>query len=131
LQESEEIFDRLRSSYDSLPTDGDRAMFCDIACMLIGMEKEVALMIWKSCGRCSRADCCTSKVPTLVLRRLMDRSLVRVDDRGRLRMHDVLRDMGRDIVKRQARRSEKRTHLWDAATALKVLRLKKASVLRF
>jgi hypothetical protein len=131
LQESEEIFYRLRSSYDSLPTDGDRAMFCDIACMLIGMEKEVALTMWKSCGRCSRADCCTSKAPTLVLRRLMDWSLVRVDNVGRLRMHDVLRDMGRDIVKRQARRSEKRTHLWDAATALKVLRFKKASVLRF
>ena len=131
LQESEEIFDKLRSSYDSLPTDGDRAMFCDIACMLLGMEKEVALTIWKSCGRCSGADCSTSKAPTLVLRRLMDRSLVRVDDEGSLTMHDVLRDMGRDIVKRQARGSEKQAHLWDAATALKVLSFKKASVFRF
>jgi hypothetical protein len=96
--------------------------------MLIDMEKEVALTIWKSCGRCSVADCCTSKAPRLVLRRLMDRSLVRVDNQGRLRMHDVLRDMGRYIVKKQARGSEKQTHLWDAATALKVLNFKKASV---
>jgi hypothetical protein len=66
-----------------------------------------------------------------VLRRLMDRSLVRVDDEGRLRMHDVLGDMGRDIVKRQARGSEKQMHLWDAATVLKVLSFKKASILKF
>jgi hypothetical protein len=72
----------IRSRYDSLPTDGDRAMFCDIACMLIGMGKEVALTIWKSCRRCSGADCSTSKAPRLVLCRLMDRSLVRVDDEG-------------------------------------------------
>jgi hypothetical protein len=58
----------------------------------------------------------------------MDRSLVRVDEFGRLRMHDVLRDMGRDIVKREAQRSEKWTHIWDTATATDVLNYGEASV---
>jgi hypothetical protein len=128
LQGNEEVFGKLRSTYDSLPTDGDKAMFRDIACMLIGMEKEVALTIWKSCGSCSGALCSTFQTPALALRRLMDRSLVRVDEFGRLRMHDVLRDMGRDIVKKEAQRPEERTHLWDATTAQNVLRLRKVSV---
>jgi hypothetical protein len=128
LQGNEEVFGKLRSTYDSLPSDGDRAMFRDIACMLIGTEKEVALTIWKSCESCSGARCYTSKTPALALRRLMDRSLVRVDGQGRLTMHDVLWDMGRDIVKREAQRSEKWTHLWDTATATDVLNYGEASV---
>jgi hypothetical protein len=131
LQGNEEVFGKLRSTYDSLPADGDRAMFRDIACILIGMEKEVALTIWKSCRSCSGARCSTSETPALALRRLMDRSLVRVDGEGRLRMHDVLRDMGRDIVKREAQRSEKWTHLWDTGTATDVLNYGEASVLWF
>ncbi|KAG0607358.1 hypothetical protein M758_8G022100 [Ceratodon purpureus] len=126
LEENEDVFGKLRSTYERLPTDGDRAMFLDIACMLIGMKKEVALTIWKSCSGCSGAQCSTSRTPGLALRRLMDRSLVRVDNLGMLRMHDVLRDMGRDMVKRDAARKERRkpeewTHLWDAGVAAKVL----------
>lgn len=94
------------------------------------MEKEVALTDLKSCSSCS---CSTSKTPALALRRLMDRSLVRVDQLGILRMHDVLRDMGRDIVKRdsvrkEGRRLEEWTHLWDAGTAAKVLSYGEVSV---
>jgi hypothetical protein len=128
LQGNEEVFGKLRSTYDSLPRDGDRAMFLDVACVLIGMEKEVALTIWKSCGSCSGARCSTFETPALAFRRLMDRSLVRVDGEGRLRMHDVLRDMGRDIVKRDAKRSEKWAHLWDTGTATDVLKRREASV---
>jgi hypothetical protein len=128
LQGNEDVFGKLRSTYDSLPSDGDRAIFRDIASMLIGMEMEVALTIWKSCESCSGALCSTFETPDTALRRLMDRSLVRVDGEGRLRMHDVLRDMGRDIVKKEAQRPEERTHLWDATTAQNVLRRRKVSV---
>jgi hypothetical protein len=128
LQGNEDVFGKLRSTYDRLPSDGDKAMFRDIACMLIGMEMEVALTIWKSCESCSGELCSTFETPDTALLRLMDRSLVRVDDIGRLRMHDVLRDMGRDIVKKEAQRPEEQTHLWDSTTAQKVLRLRKVSV---
>ena len=128
LQENQEILDKLRICYDGLPTDGDRAMFLDIACMLIGVKQEVAMTIWKSCSNCS---CSFSKTPASSLRRLIDRSLVKLDEYDTLRMHDVLRDMGRDVVKRdrgQARPRKKWTHLWDPVIAEQELGRGKVSV---
>lgn len=127
LNENPDIQSQLRISYDSLPTTGDKAMFRDIACLLIGMREQVAMEIWSSCNPCS-AYCSTSKGPHLVLRRLVDKSLVRVEA-GKLSMHDVIRDMGRDIVTRASshpweeppKHPGERTHLWEVTTAAKVL----------
>ena len=126
LQENEEVFGKLRSTYDRLPSDGDKAMFRDIACTLIGIERVVAMRVWESCDSCS---CRTSETPALALRRLMDRSLVKVDKYGILRMHDVLRDMGRDIMKKAARGPEEWTYLWDATTATKVMKCRKVDII--
>jgi hypothetical protein len=117
LQENGKIIDKLRICYDGLPTDGDRAMFREIACMLIGVEREVAMTIWKSCSNCS---CSCSKTPASSLRNLIDRSLVKLDEDDRLRMHDVLRDMGREIVETDGVKGRRQpakewTHLWDPA----------------
>ena len=130
LHENSEIFDKLRISYDGLPTDGDRAMFLDIACVLIGVKQGEAMTIWKSCSSCS---CSGSKTPASSLRKLRDRSLVNLDEDDRLRMHDVLRDMGRNVVKRdrvkdQERPPKKRTHLWDPVMAEQELSRGKVSV---
>ena len=123
LRGNPEIIDRLRISYDGLPTDGDRAMFREIACMLIGVKRELAMTIWKSCSNCS---CSCSKFPASSLRNLTDRSLVKLDEDDRLRMHDVLRDMGREFVKTDGvkgrpRPPKKWTHLWDTAIAAEEL----------
>ena len=130
LQENSEIFDKLRVCYDGLPTHGDRAMFLDIACMLIGVKQEVAMTVWKSCSNCS---CSCSKTPASSLRNLIDRSLVKLDKDDTLRMHDVLRDMGRDEVKRdrvkgRARPPKKWTHLWDPVIAEQELSRGKVSM---
>ena len=130
LQENLEIIDQLRICYDGLPTDGDRAMFLDIACMLIGVKQEIAMAIWKSCSNCS---CYCSKTPASSLRNLIDRSLVKLDKDDTLRMHDVLRDMGRVVVKRDrvkgwTRPPKKWTHLWDPVIAEQELSLGKVSV---
>ena len=119
LQENAEIIDQLRICYDGLPANGDRAMFRDIACMLIGVKQIVAMTIWKSCKNCS---CSCSKTPASSLQRLIDRSLVKLDKDDRLRMHDVLRDMGREVVKtdgvkRQPQPAKEWTHLWDPVIA--------------
>lgn len=119
LGEDKTIHNKLRISYDSLPSPGDQAMFRDIACLLIGMPDYVAMTIWRSCQSCSDF-CCTPKAPHLILRRLLDRSLVKLDS-GRLSMHDIIRDMGREIVRKESPKVEERTHLWDTATAVKVL----------
>ena len=119
LQENREIIDKLQVCYDGLPTNGDKAMFRDIACMLIGVKQEVAMTIWKSCRNCS---CSCSKTPASSLQRLIDRSLVKLDKDDTLRMHDVLRDMGREVVKTnggkgQPQPAKEWTHLWDPVTA--------------
>jgi hypothetical protein len=49
LNENPDILDKLKISYDSLPTTGDKAMFRDIACLLIGVREQVAMEIWNSC----------------------------------------------------------------------------------
>ncbi|KAG0605802.1 hypothetical protein M758_9G088700 [Ceratodon purpureus] len=126
LNQNGDILDKLRISYNSLPSDGDRAMFRDIACLLIGMHTEVAMELWNSCRSCGDY-CSTTKGPSLVLRRLMDKSLVKVDASNRLGMHDVIRDMGRDIVIKESSRPGKRTHLWNAATATRVLTKKEGT----
>ena len=130
LQENPKIIDKLRICYDGLPTDGDRAMFQDIACMLIGVKQEVAMTFWKSCRNCG---CSGSKTPASSLRNLIDRSLVKLDEDDKLRMHDVLRDMGRDVVKRdrvkgRARPPKKWIHLMDPVIAEQELRREKVSV---
>lgn len=123
LKENDNILDKLRISYDSLPNDGDKAMFRDIACLMIGMRKEVALEIWNSCQSCSDY-CSTSKGPHLALQTLVDKSLVRLTVAGELSMHDHIRDMGRDVVVKEVAKENpgRRTHLWDPAAATKVLR---------
>ena len=119
LQENAVIIDKLRICYDGLPTDGDRAMFRDIACMLIGVKHEVAMTIWKSCRNCS---CSCSKTPASSLQKLLDRSLVKLDEHDTLRMHDMLRDMGREVVKTDGVKGQQQpakewTHLWDPVIA--------------
>jgi hypothetical protein len=130
LHEHPEIIHQLRICYDMLPTHGHRAMFLDIACMLIGVKQEIAMTIWKSCSNCS---CSCSKTPATSLRNLIDRSLVSLDEDDRLRMHDVLRDMGREIVKTDGvkgrpRPPKKWTHLWDPARAVEELSRGEVSV---
>ncbi|KAG0627724.1 hypothetical protein M758_2G223400 [Ceratodon purpureus] len=120
LKENSDIIDKLKISYTGLPSDGERAMFRDIACLMIGMRKDVAMELWNSCHSCGEF-CTTTKGPSQALRRLEDKSLVRLDAGLRLVMHDVIRDMGRDVVIKESREPWQRTHLWDAATTAKLM----------
>lgn len=44
-----EVQKTLKISYDALD-DNEKAIFLDIACFFIGMDKEIAMYIWKGCG---------------------------------------------------------------------------------
>ncbi|GAU29182.1 hypothetical protein TSUD_276010 [Trifolium subterraneum] len=53
---------------------------------------------------------------------LVERSLVTVDDRNRLGMHDLLRDMGREIIREKSPKDpEQRSRLWFSKDVLDVL----------
>ncbi len=114
--ENDKLWGRLRICYDDL-ADEEREMFLDIACFFSGYNSnfetgitiQKTLQIWNVPSQCSWMSS---------LRNLKDRSLVKVNDKGDLVMHDQLRDMGRQIVK-QASGYEcgKQSRIWDKEEA--------------
>ncbi|KAG0562812.1 hypothetical protein KC19_9G173000 [Ceratodon purpureus] len=85
------IFDRLRISFDALRSPEYQNMFLDITCALLGKPKDMAILAWKSHGWS----------PTIGIQVLVQRALVTVDSFGRFQTHDLLRDMGRQILEEQ------------------------------
>ncbi|TQD88246.1 hypothetical protein C1H46_026127 [Malus baccata] len=83
-----EIQAQLKISYDGLNDDYERGIFLDIACFFIGMDKNYVIQILDGCGFYA----------TTGIKVLLDRCLVTVNTINKIMMHDLLRDMGRDIV---------------------------------
>ncbi|XP_031476667.1 disease resistance protein RUN1-like isoform X2 [Nymphaea colorata] len=65
-------------------------IFLDIACYLIGREEEYATYMWEDCGYS----------PTDAIKVLQDRCLIRIDEDGRFKMKDYIRNMGRSMVEK-------------------------------
>ncbi|KAG0562345.1 hypothetical protein KC19_9G139100 [Ceratodon purpureus] len=84
------IFECLMISYNALPQECQE-MFLDIACALLGKPKDMAILAWKSHGWS----------PIKGIEILVERALVTVDNSGGFKMHDHVRDMGRQIVREQ------------------------------
>ncbi|CAM6061762.1 unnamed protein product [Sphagnum tenellum] len=81
-------------SYEGLSSPTDKLMFLDIACSMIGQHESPIMNIWESCILCT---CPSSKSPHSSLMRLMDKSLVKLDENKNFQMHAVLRDMGKGV----------------------------------
>ncbi|KAM1045862.1 hypothetical protein ACFX2B_036394 [Malus domestica] len=79
---------QLKISYDGLNDDYERGIFLDIACFFIGMDKNDVIQILDGCGLYATAG----------IKVLLDRCLVTINGKNKMMMHDLLRDMGRDIV---------------------------------
>ncbi len=119
LSEEKGIFDKLKVSYDSLSTKASKLMFLDIACFMIGQHEHIAMQIFKAC----KFD---YKEPEPSFNSLKDKCLVKLDEDRRIVMHDLLRDMGRQVVMNQSHDMEKGTpsHLWDPEMVQQVLQNK-------
>jgi hypothetical protein len=112
-------------TYEGLSSQADKMMFLDIASLMIGCHEAWAMDLWESCISCS---CGSSKSPHLSLMRLIDKSLVKLDIHKRIRTHDVLRDMGRDVVRRQSLQEVGECiHLWEHRKAREVFEKGKVS----
>lgn len=85
-----DIHSRLRISYDSLDEE-EKQIFLDVACFFIGEDRDTAIRIWEGSGW----------EGWLGLRNIENRCLVEVDSENRIRMHDQLRDLGRDLAKKE------------------------------
>jgi hypothetical protein len=107
----EKIQKILRISFDSLDST-TKDIFLDIACFFIGMDKEYAIKILDGCNFS----------PEIGISILIERSLVTIDYQEKLKMHNLIRDMGREIVYEEAPKyPEKRSRLWFHEDILKVL----------
>ncbi|XP_057871401.2 disease resistance protein Roq1-like [Cryptomeria japonica] len=84
------IKQKLRVSYDALDEE-EQEIFLDIACFFIGEKKGLAITIWDGSGWSGLHS----------LETLVNKSLVELDYRNHIRMHDHLRDLGREIATKQ------------------------------
>ncbi|CAN1145649.1 Disease resistance protein L6 [Linum perenne] len=86
----EEVMERLEISYKGLRREAQQ-IFLDIACFYIGENKEIASYMWSDCDL----------YPILNVNILVQRSMLNIGDENEFLMHDQLRDMGREIVRRE------------------------------
>jgi hypothetical protein len=125
LNEHKDIFEKLMISYNRLSL-GAKTMFLDIACFMIGQRKPIAMQIFEAC----KSD---YEGPAASFSSLKDKCLVKLDEDKRIIMHDLLRDMGREVVRKESRGREKGTpsHLWDPEMVQRVLQNKEVSTFFF
>ncbi|KAG0627452.1 hypothetical protein M758_2G202000 [Ceratodon purpureus] len=104
--DNDKLWKMLQISYDALG-ENEKDMFLDIACFfsdIVQYSEQTLLRIWG--GKPSK---------WIELRNLKERCLVKINEEdGVVTMHDQLRDMGRGVVRRQARQEVKEmSRLWD------------------
>ncbi|CAN6565040.1 unnamed protein product [Malus baccata var. baccata] len=95
------IYDVLRTSFNGLD-DTEKNIFLDIACFFKGMKKDYASEILDGCGF----------NPHTGIRVLTDRALITVSGEGELEMHDLLEELGKEIVRQQSIEPGRRSRLW-------------------
>jgi hypothetical protein len=119
LNENKDIFEKLMISYNNL-SPGARMMFLDIACFMIGQREHIAMQIFEAC----RSD--YGGAPARFFSSLKDKCLVKLDEDRRIVMHDLLRDIGRQVVKNDSHNMKKGTpsHLWNPEMVQRVLQNK-------
>ncbi|XP_057835008.2 disease resistance protein Roq1-like [Cryptomeria japonica] len=87
-----DIIKRLKVSFDALDRE-EQEMFLDVACFLIGQAKSVAIALWDGSGWSGLHG-----LETLVNKCLVELIYDKANHTEKIRMHDHLRDMGREIA---------------------------------
>jgi len=102
---------QLKTSFDDLDGDKLKDMFLDIACFFIGMDKDYVGKILDGRGF----------YPEIDINILRERSLLTVNSENKLQMHNLLRDMGREIIRQMDPNPGKRSRLWLHEDVMEVL----------
>nr|WIL60040.1 nodulation protein [Melilotus officinalis] len=107
-----QLLKKLEISYDGLKEDHEKSIFLDICCFFIGKERAYVSEILDGCQLHAGAG-----IPILI-----ERGLLKVEKNNKLGMHDLLRDLGREIVhKRSMEEHGNHRRLWFHEDAHKVL----------
>ena len=97
------IFDVLKISYDGLNAQDLKDIFLDVVCFLRGMKKDQVIEILNNFGFNARYGISV----------LMEKSLLTMDDDEYLGMHDLLQEMGKQIIRQESgEHPEKQSRLW-------------------
>jgi hypothetical protein len=95
------ILEKLKLSYDGLE-ESEKNIFLDIACFFKGYNANYVTKILASCAF----------FPDIGITVLVEKSLITIDE-DKLVMHDLLQDMGREIVRQESPEEPgKRIRLW-------------------
>ena len=111
VEPEKRILDILQIGFDGL-METQRELFLDIACFFKGEKEDCIKEILKSFGY----------HPDYNIGVLKDKSLITINENGALWMHDLLQEMGQDIVRRVSKEPGKRTRLWLYEDILHVLK---------
>ncbi|KAK9200653.1 hypothetical protein WN944_015851 [Citrus x changshan-huyou] len=115
--EIHDIYDILKISFNEL-TPRVKSIFLDIACFFEGEDKDFVASILDD----SKSD---------GLDVLIDKSLISISENWGdklLQMHDILQEMGRQIVRQESEKEPgKRSRLWDPKEIRRVLKHKKGT----
>ena len=106
----QDIQERLKISYDGLEKT-EKDIFLNVACFFKGFEEDYVTNILETCNL----------YPRYGIRKLIDKCLITVDEYGILSMHDLLQQMGREIVQQESENPENRTRIWRYEDAYEVL----------
>lgn len=102
----------LKLSYDALG-EQEKQIFLDIACFFNCRKlTEVERILSAHHGYCLKPR----------IRALVQKSLIKINEWGRVTMHDLLQDLGREIVRRESpEHPGKRSRLWSTEDIIQVL----------
>ncbi|XP_071718533.1 disease resistance protein RPP2B-like [Rutidosis leptorrhynchoides] len=108
----------LRTSFDSIPSNNDKELFKHISCFFVGQDRGFAGTILNACD-----------IHTLSgFRNLIDRCLLETGRNDTLRMHSLIQEMGRDVVRQESiKKPWKRSLLWCHEESLQVLKQRKGT----
>ncbi|RDX79086.1 TMV resistance protein N, partial [Mucuna pruriens] len=112
-----EILDVLKLSFDALD-DSQQDIFLDIACFFNGEKREWVTSLLEACEFFAASG----------IEVLLDKALITISNFNQIEMHDLIQQMGREIVRQQSiKRPGKRSRLWKPEDVLDVLKYKRGT----
>ncbi|XP_004298850.1 PREDICTED: TMV resistance protein N-like [Fragaria vesca subsp. vesca] len=97
-----DVTDILKVSYDGLEKT-EREVFLDIACFFNGRDTNEVIQILEGCNRTN---------PEHSIEILEDKALINASECGRISMHNLLEEMGKQIVDQESNMPGQRSRLW-------------------
>ncbi|KAH9782269.1 ADP-ribosyl cyclase/cyclic ADP-ribose hydrolase [Citrus sinensis] len=95
------ILEVLKISYDSLD-DKEKNIFLDVACFFQGEHVDPVMKFFNASGF----------YPEIGMSVLVDKSLIAIDSYIKITMHDLLQELGREIVRQESIDPGNRSRLW-------------------